>query len=58
MKYPHLNEYNPDHFVPPRQYKQGLTPEHGIGVDGVVVIIVAIIVLITLFGVWWAEGGL
>jgi hypothetical protein len=53
MRYPNLNDYNPDHFVPPRQYKPGLTPEPRIGVDGVVIIIIAVVTLLALFGVWY-----
>lgn len=59
MKHEYLNEYNPDHFVTPRRSDPPWTPgENSFPTDYAVFIIIMVIACITLFGVWWTEGGL
>ena len=58
MKYPYLNEYNPDHFVTPRRSDPPWSPDEAFPTDYTVTIIVMLIALIALLGVWASEGGL
>jgi hypothetical protein len=57
---PYLNDYNLDHFVPPRQYKPGLSKpdETDKRADTIVLIVTLFLALTSLAYAWYDAGAL
>ena len=52
---PHLNEYNPDHFVTPRRLPR-FQPDRGLYPDGYVMIVCLVLAVTALAYVYFTEG--